>query len=54
MGGNHDFVLVDEVLVNVRFKYFGVPKLRYIGLDVVLPFISLYRLKHSYPVGTIV
>lgn len=22
MGGNHDFVLVDEVLVNLRFKYF--------------------------------
>lgn len=36
MGGNYDFVFVDEVLVNVRFKYFGVLKFWYIGLDVVL------------------
>lgn len=36
MGGNYDFVLVDEVLVNVRFKYFGVLKFWYKGLDVVL------------------
>lgn len=42
MGGNYDFVLVDEVLLNVRFKYFGVLKFWYIGLDEVLLFIFFY------------
>lgn len=54
MGGNYDFVFVDEVLVNVRFKYFGVLKFWYIGLDVVLLFIFFYWLKYLYFVGIIV
>lgn len=54
MGGNYDFVFVDEVLVNVRFKYFGVLKFWYKGLDVVLLFIFFYWLKYLYFVGIIV
>lgn len=55
MGGNYDFVLVDEVLVNVRFKYFGVLKFWYIyriGCGFII--IFFYWLKYLYFVGIIV